>query len=178
MDSSPPTTSGEQKQKHRSPSKIKRDAARVAKMRQAWHPPSTEEVATQTEDERAGAVAPIRDVDPRPIYQSMERSLQLARLEEPSVLTTALRHLVRVGHANGDKITFPVMEAVDRIHLKSMNLPTAHGELLTLVHEVFCRRGEVFDIEEIYKQAVKAHGRIAYDFTKPWPECSVHTYHP
>lgn len=167
----------EGKNKHKSPSKQKRDATRMERIRSTWHPPHTVETATQTEENDSEG-APNPGIDPRYIYQDMHRSLQLARLEDPPVLTTALRHLVRVGHKEGGRITFPVMEAVDRIHLKSLNLPTSFGELLRLIHEVFHRRGEVFDIEEIYKQAVRAYGKMAFEPTKSYPDCYIHTFMP
>lgn len=165
------------KTKHKSPSKQRRDAARMERLRD-WHPPPRVDSATQTDDTGSEGIPTCKGIDPREIYANCHHSMQLARLEEPSVLTTALRHLVRIGHPNGGRITFPVMEAVDRIYLKTMSLPTSHGELQGLVFEVFHRRGEIFNIDDIYKQAVRAHGRTEFDPRKPSPECYIHTYTP
>uniref|UniRef100_A0A6P7GZU5 Uncharacterized protein LOC114348521 n=1 Tax=Diabrotica virgifera virgifera TaxID=50390 RepID=A0A6P7GZU5_DIAVI len=108
----------------------------------------------------------------------MEVNMRLSRLEEATILVAALRHIVRKLHQRGDKITFPVPDAVDRIQLKCLNIPTNADELLPLLKQVFSRRGEVFDLEELYSDFVKTYGRIATDYTQKWPMSQIHTRHP
>ncbi|KAK9701477.1 hypothetical protein QE152_g30568 [Popillia japonica] len=62
------------------------------------------------------------------IYNGIEMSMRLRRLEDVPILTAALRQLIRTLHLKGDTITFPCPEAVDRIHLKSNGLPTKSAE--------------------------------------------------
>lgn len=112
------------------------------------------------------------------VYENLEINMRLSRLEEASILTTALRHLVRTTHENGRKITFPVPEAVDRIQLKCANIPTDPVELRSLVDKVYKRRKEPIDMEELYCQFVITHGRIAYDSTQKWPMCHIHIRQP
>ncbi|CAG9825820.1 unnamed protein product [Phaedon cochleariae] len=85
------------------------------------------------------------------IYDNMEVNMQLSRLEEAKILTTALRHYVRNKHIKGNKITFLVPGAVDRIQLKCHNIPTDVTELERLLKQVFDRRNEVLDLEELYR---------------------------
>lgn len=123
--------------------------------------------------------APVRNtVDPSRIYQDFELTLQLSRMEETPTLTTALRHIIRKKHEKGKNITFPTIEAVDRIQLRSQNLPTDPDNLLQLTTKVFERRGESFDLEDIYQQFVVAHGRIALNAREKWPDSHIHTHHP
>lgn len=112
------------------------------------------------------------------MYENLEVNMRLSRLEEALILTTALRHLVRTTHSNGKKITFPVPEAVDRIQLKCANIPTDPVELRSLIDQVYKRRNEPFDIEELYAQFVMTHGRIAFDSTQQWPLCHIHIRQP
>ena len=116
--------------------------------------------------------------EPEKIYRKIEHSMKLARLEESATLTLALRYLVRQLHPRGKQITFPIPEAVDKIQLRCSNLPTNVNDLRTLTHEVFHRRGEKLDFEELYRDFVMSHGRIASDFSKPWPQCYAHIRHP
>lgn len=109
--------------------------------------------------------------DPSEIYRKIEIDARLTRLEDPAILTTALRHLTRHLHQNGSKIAFPVLEAVDRIHLRSHCLPTDSQQLRELVERVFVRREESLNLSEIYNQFVLAHGRLVFDSSKQWPQC-------
>ncbi|KAG5870368.1 hypothetical protein JTB14_016135 [Gonioctena quinquepunctata] len=104
--------------------------------------------------------------------------MKLSRLEEPKILITALRHYVRHKHTKGDKVTFPVPGAVDRIQLKCYNIPTEVDELEGLLKQVFSRRNEVLDLEELYRDFALTHGRIAFDHTKSWPLCHIHLRSP
>ena len=104
--------------------------------------------------------------------------MRLSRLEEKSILTTAMRHVVRHLHQRRNKITFNSPEAADRIDLKSSNLPTEPKELRELILKVFQRRGEEFLLNQVYQDFVKSHGRIDFDSRKEWPLCHVHTYRP
>jgi hypothetical protein len=112
------------------------------------------------------------------MYHREEVRYHLARLEEPAILTVALRHITRNLCENGSKITFPVPNLVDKITLRSSNLPIDPGELLLLIDQVCERRGTEFDLGETYKHFVYAHGRVAFDSRQPWPHCYVHTKYP
>lgn len=120
----------------------------------------------------------IRPVNPMNIYNNIELNMQLSRLEETSILNTALRHIVRLTHDKGSLVAFPQLEAVDRIQLKSVNLPTETECLLVLLSKVFARRSEHLDLDKIYGQYVRMHGRTVIDPKKPWPDCLVFTRHP
>ena len=120
----------------------------------------------------------FQEINPVNIYKNLDHALQLSYLEEPSILTMALRHLVRHKHEKGETVTFPQIEAVDRIVLRSKNLPTDPNDLLELVKRVFKRREENFDVGEVYSQFVKAHGRTSFDPRQSWPQCYIHTYNP
>lgn len=134
---------------------------------------------TQTVTKTPESPAPVRHaVDPTVIYQNFEETLQLSRMEETPILTTALRHIVRKKTEKGKNITFPTIEAVDRIQLRSYNLPTDPELLLQLTSKVFKRRGETLDLEEVYQQFVVAHGRITIDPREKWPSSHIHTHHP
>lgn len=112
------------------------------------------------------------------IYNGIEMSMRLRRLEDVPILTAALRQLIRTLHPKGDTVTFPCPEAVDRIHLKSNGLPTKSAELHELLKLAFERRGEVLNLEKTYSDFAKTHGRIAFDPTQKWPQSAVHTRHP
>lgn len=112
------------------------------------------------------------------IYDNFENTLRLSRLEERNNLTVALRHIVRSLHPKGETITFSSPGAVDRLDLRSINLPTEPGELLSLVKQVFVRRNEKLELEEVYRDFVKSHGRVAFDSKREWPHSHVHTHHP
>lgn len=119
-----------------------------------------------------------KDTDPERIYKDLEINMKLARLEEPTTLTLALRHLIRQLHPSGRNITFPVPDTVDRIQLRCANLPTATGDLRVLVEQVFSRRQEVLNFDDLYRDFVMSYGRVTSDLTKPWPLCYAHTRHP
>ena len=117
-------------------------------------------------------------LDPSTIYNNIENAMQLSRLEEPATLLVALRHIIRLNHERGTTISFPQIEAIDRITLKSKNLPTDADNLLTLVNKIFTRRQEKLNLEQIYQQFVRAHGRTIFDFKQQWPACNIHTHQP
>jgi hypothetical protein len=118
----------------------------------------------------ADAKTPGLEKGNRQLYAGVEEAMQLRRLEEERMLTVALRHLVRHRDVRGASIAFPTPRAVDRITLKAAALPTDKGVLEALVQRVFERRGEVLDLEEVYEDFVRAHGRLLTDLGKPWPE--------
>ncbi|KAF5282670.1 hypothetical protein FQA39_LY17530 [Lamprigera yunnana] len=62
--------------------------------------------------------------NPAHVYSLLEINYSLATLEDPKILTIALRHLVRMRHPKGKRITFPTIEAVDRITLKARGITT------------------------------------------------------
>ncbi|XP_049946425.1 uncharacterized protein LOC126436318 [Schistocerca serialis cubense] len=117
-------------------------------------------------------------VGPGGVYDDFERKLRLNRLEEPVLLTTALRQLVRTGHSNGKDITYPALEDVDCISLHAANLPSQPDDLKELVQQVFARRGRKFDLEKIYKDMVKMYGRNVVDLSKPWPASRLQVFYP
>lgn len=116
--------------------------------------------------------------DPTEIYKNFEINMQLSRLEEERTLTTALRHVIRNTHLKGKTITFPTIEAVDRIQLRTCNLPTDAIKLKELIDLVFKRREEICDTDEIYRQFVMTYGRITLDPKQSWPNNQLHTRHP
>jgi len=87
----------------------------------------------------------------------------------------ALHCIVRNLHEEGRKITFPVPNAVDNICSKRNNLPSNPKELLMLVDEVFERREENLDLQEVYREFVQVYGRVVFDPKKPSPLNFAHT---
>ena len=112
------------------------------------------------------------------LYNNIEGAMQLSSLEDPATLLVALRHITRINHEKGNTISFPQVEAIDRIALKSKNLPTKPEDLLTLIKKVFVRRQELLDLQQIYEHFVRAHGRTIFDYKQQWPGCNVHTHQP
>nr|CAD7195772.1 unnamed protein product [Timema douglasi] len=133
----------------------------------------TAEVNMEVEGQLKGE----RDV-PFQVYGTLEEMMRLSRLEEERVLHMALRHVVRLGHEKGDSITFPSPKSLDRIQLRSMNLPTDVDSLRGLIDKVFKKREETFDMENTYRQFVTAHGRKTFNPSLAWPACYAHTYYP
>ena len=69
--------------------------------------------------ERSQVVEPKRKlVNQEWNYDIEETKYKLAILVNPKTLTVALRHVIRKLHVDGDRITFPIPDAVDRIMLK------------------------------------------------------------
>ena len=116
-------------------------------------------------------------ITPVEVYDNIENSMRLSRLEERNNLTTALRHIVRHLHPKGQSITFGSPEAVDRLELRTVNLPTDPKILFNLIQQVYKRREEEIILEQLYVDFVKSHGRITLDSRKEWPNSHVHTYH-
>lgn len=167
------TTEIEKKEKEtagqpKPPSKKLRDRLRLLSFRR-----KKKELPKQENEATCSKEKPIPT-----LYENIEYSMRLSRLEEPKILMLALRHFVRKAHPNGKNVAFPVPEAFDRIQLKCANLPTDVGELKELLLKVHYRRNEVLDIEDLYSDFVKTHGRITYDFTQKWPQSHIFTRHP
>lgn len=139
---------------------------------------SCQELITQIVDKNRDNELTGINQDPTKIYQKIEIDMRLSRLEDPSILITALRHITRKNHINGNKIAFPVPEAVDRVSLRCHSLPTAPEELRNLVENVFARRNEILDMEETYANFVLTHGRMAFDSSQKWPHCHIMVRHP
>jgi hypothetical protein len=110
-------------------------------------------------------------LDPAKIYGDLEDNCRMARVEEVANRRTVLRHLIRLRHPGGAKICFSVPELEDRLALRCASLPTDPDELRALTERVFSRRGEMLDMEGLYRDFVKAHGRIAMDPSLPYPSC-------
>ena len=81
------------------------------------------------------------------MYENMEKAMKFARLEEPPTMTMALRHVVRKLHEKGDTIMLLKIDCVDRITLRTQNLPSSLGELLELIKYVYERRHELYEVE-------------------------------
>ncbi|KAF5300421.1 hypothetical protein FQA39_LY02220 [Lamprigera yunnana] len=103
------------------------------------------ECKTSSAETEIGKTKITNQIDLTHIYTVIENNMQLTLLEDHRTLTVALRHLVRTERTK-KKITFPTIEAVDRIYLKSRGL-TTEGERLMFI---------------------MAHGIIITDHTKPW----------
>lgn len=110
-------------------------------------------------------------VNPGSTYELTENAMRLSRLEDEKNLIRSLRHLVRSLHEGGRQIAFQTPEAVDRIQLRSINLPTDPEELLGLVLQVFARRQEPFDLDGVYADFVRSCGRTVFDSRQQWPQC-------
>ena len=68
--------------------------------------PSVQKSRKTTEAETS-STAPVRNtVDPSKIYQDFELTLQLSRIEETPILTTALRHIIRKRHKKGKNLPY------------------------------------------------------------------------
>nr|CAD7200348.1 unnamed protein product [Timema douglasi] len=66
-------------------------------------------------------------VNPSQIY-NLKETLRLSRLEEQQTLHISMRHIIRSGHEKRASIAFPTPEALNRIQLRSMNLPTEKSD--------------------------------------------------
>ena len=112
------------------------------------------------------------------MYANLEESYKLSRVEQPTILRTALRYLIRHRHPRGRKISFPDSEAFDRMILSSANLPAEPKTLESLVRKTYARRGQALVLQEVYEDSVRCHGRTAFDPSRPWPSCYFQTHEP
>jgi len=94
------------------------------------------------------------------------------------MLVAALRTIVRNIHSNGKSITFPVIDEVDRIHLRANGITSDPQELWKLVIRVFQRRDECFQLNNVYRQFVMAYGRVIFEPTLKFPACFIHLRNP
>ena len=97
------------------------------------------------------------------MYDNLEDIMRFSRLAERGNMIMALRHIVRNLHTHGAQINFSQPEAGDRLELKSLNLPSDPTKLNDLVIKVFRRRDEKVDLQRLYEDFVKSHGRVVYD---------------
>nr|CAD7204737.1 unnamed protein product [Timema douglasi] len=81
------------------------------------------------------------------------------------VLHMVLRHLVRLSHEKRDSIAFPSAGSLDRIQLRSMNLPTDVDSLREQIEKFLKRRDETFNMENTYRQFGKAEASSEIDVT-------------
>lgn len=93
------------------------------------------------------------------------------------MLVAALRLIIRL-QPRGKHIAFPVPQAVDRIQLKSYNLPTDERALLELLHRVYQRRGEILDLDTLHDDFVRAYGKIVFDTSQSYPKCYIVCRYP
>jgi len=112
------------------------------------------------------------------LYSDMEDAMSLCRLEEPRTTMAALRYIVRTRHPKGRTITFPVPEAADDLYLGTQGLPSDAEELESLLKRAFARRNRSFDLNSVYRDFVMAHGRMAMDYSKTWPQSRIHIRDP
>ncbi|XP_063216755.1 uncharacterized protein LOC134527757 [Bacillus rossius redtenbacheri] len=120
---------------------------------------------------------PSQGVDPVQIYLDCELRLQLARLEDHRVLTTALSLVVRDTVPGGTNICFPQPALVQRMTLAAACLPTDAVRLRALVETATERRGLSTNWDEVARDLALAHGRRVRDWSKPYNEgCRVVRY--
>lgn len=108
-------------------------------------------------------------------YGSIEHNLRLSRLDRKDTFQTAQRHVTRLCHPKGDTICFPTTEQTDRMLLRSENLPTDPKDLLDLLRQACTRRSEVLDLQSIYRDLVRAHGRVYFDPQQTGVKCFTYT---
>jgi hypothetical protein len=111
-------------------------------------------------------------------YQELEDAMRMSRLEDHHTLMAALRLLVRRTHPKGKTICFPIPEAADDLALGCKGLPKDIKELEQLTRKAFQRRDRELDLESVYKDFVRAHGRMTFDPTKVWPNSRVNIKDP
>lgn len=111
-------------------------------------------------------------------YDGIEENLRLSRLENKDIFQTAQRHVVRLTHPKGHTICFPNTEQTDRMLLRAENLPTDPRDLCDLLRKACTRRSEGLDIESIYKDLARAHGRVYFDPQQSGHKCFVFTKYP
>lgn len=111
-------------------------------------------------------------------YDDLEENLRLSRLENKDIFQTAQRHVVRLTHPKGHTICFPNTEQTDRMLLRAENLPTDPRELCNLLRKACTRRAEGLDVERIYKDLARAHGRVYFDPQQSGHKCFVFTKYP
>jgi len=99
-------------------------------------------------------------------------------LEEPLLLAAALRTVVRNIHPNGKTITFPIIDEVDTVNLRSNGIITDPQKLLYLIDKVFERRDESLHLNNTYSQFVMAYGRTVFIPTEKFPACYVNLRQP
>lgn len=116
--------------------------------------------------------------NPNKFYEDLHLNYNLSKLEEPQMLTAALRIVVRNIHLQGKSITFPIIEEVDKISLRANGITTDPKDLLKLIDKVFERRKESFQMNNVYRQFVMAYGRNVFNPVEKFPACYVHTRQP
>jgi len=62
--------------------------------------------------------------NPNKFFEDLHINYNLSKLEEPQILTAALRIVVRNIHLQGKSITFPIVEEVDKINLRANGIIT------------------------------------------------------
>ena len=81
-------------------------------------------------------------------------------------------------HPNGKNITFPTIEEVDKINLRSNGITSDPKDLLDLIDQIFSRREETFQLNNVYRQFVMVYGRITFNPAEKFPACYVYTRQP
>jgi len=113
--------------------------------------------------------------NPNKFYADLHLNYNLSKLEEPQMLTAALRIVVRNIHLQGKSITFPIIEEVNKISLRANGITTDPEDLLKLIDKVFEIRKESFQMNNVYRQFVMAYGRNVFNLVEKFPACYVHT---
>jgi len=88
--------------------------------------------------------------NPNTFYENLDLNYNLTKLEEPLMLTAALRIIVRNLHSSGKTITFPIIEEVYMINFRANGITTDPQDLLKLIAKVFERRDESFQVNNFY----------------------------
>lgn len=111
-------------------------------------------------------------------YKTTIENAKLSRLENQHTFQAALRLVTRLMHPKGAKVCYPIAEQTDRLVLKSINVPTDGPGLCDILRKACSRRGESFNLEQVYQDMARAYGRVYFDPTLAGPKCMVYTHYP
>lgn len=117
-------------------------------------------------------------LDPKTIYPDFEEALMLRKVEEPATLLRCLRHVTRCLHPRAKEIIFPYPEALDRFLIKSEGITSEPAALWKTLQRAFTRRNEQIEMESLYEDFVKIHGKRAFDPGKTGSDCFYITHIP
>lgn len=117
-----------------------------------------------SEDHQAPTPALLEE--PASIYQDLERTYALARLENPANLRTAVQLVLREQHPQGHHICFRDTTFQMQMALAGNGLPTSPERLRELVEMAAQRRGISLDWEREYREVVVALGRRTFDYQR------------
>lgn len=110
--------------------------------------------------------------------KTMIENAKLSRLENQHTFQAALRLVTRLMHPKGAKVCYPIAEQTDRLVLRALNMPTDGPGLCDILRKACSRRGESFNLDAVYQDMARAHGRVYFDPTLAGPKCMVFTHYP